>query len=87
MQPEALLQILNQFLAGDGALSLMFYNKHGLVMRNMLLGNMAFGAAGMPKRKKRSLMPDHPCDPDDVYRWLEKWDCSQYRQKRRAGVS
>ncbi|CAJ0994412.1 tRNA 5-carboxymethoxyuridine methyltransferase [Sodalis praecaptivus] len=71
-QPEALLQILNQCLAGDGALSLMFYNKHGLVMRNMLLGNMAFVAAGMPKRKKRSLMPDHPCDPDDVYRWLGK---------------
>ncbi|MFT4464589.1 MAG: tRNA uridine 5-oxyacetic acid(34) methyltransferase CmoM [Sodalis sp. (in: enterobacteria)] len=71
-QPEALLQILNQCLAGDGALSLMFYNKHGLVMRNMLLGNMAFVAAGMSKRKKRSLIPDHPCDPDEVYRWLEK---------------
>ncbi|HEY0209615.1 tRNA uridine 5-oxyacetic acid(34) methyltransferase CmoM [Acerihabitans sp.] len=69
-EPRALLQGLYDCLAPGGALSLMFYNKHGLVMRNMILGNIEFVAAGMPKRKKRSLMPDHPCDPEQVFGWL-----------------
>ncbi|TCV98156.1 tRNA uridine 5-oxyacetic acid(34) methyltransferase CmoM [Biostraticola tofi] len=69
-QPRDILQGLYECLAPEGALSLMFYNKHGLVMRNMLLGNIAFVEKGMPKRKKRSLMPDHPCDPQQVYGWL-----------------
>lgn len=68
--PRELLRKLYDCLAPGGALSLMFYNKHGLVMRNMILGNMEFVAAGMPKRKKRSLMPDNPCDPEQVYGWL-----------------
>ncbi len=68
--PRELLQRLHDCLAPGGALSLMFYNKHGLIMRNMILGNINIVAAGMPKRKKRSLVPDHPCDPAQVYGWL-----------------
>ncbi|WP_213992087.1 tRNA uridine 5-oxyacetic acid(34) methyltransferase CmoM [Sodalis sp. dw_96] len=69
-EPRDLLHKLYEYLAPAGALSLMFYNKHGLVMRNMILGNIEFVKSGMPKRKKRSLMPDHPCDPEQVYGWL-----------------
>ena len=69
-EPRDMLSRLYEYLAPGGALSLMFYNKHGLVMRNMILGNIEFVNVGMPKRKKRSLMPDHPCDPEQVYGWL-----------------
>lgn len=70
-QPQRVLQDLAHCLAPGGALSLMFYNYNGLLMRNVVLGNFAYVAAGMPKRKKRSLSPDHPLDPPQVYRWVE----------------
>ncbi|KAA9001133.1 tRNA uridine 5-oxyacetic acid(34) methyltransferase CmoM [Affinibrenneria salicis] len=71
-QPQQALQALAGCLAPGGALSLMFYNYHGLLMRNMVLGNFAYVQAGMPKRKRRSLSPDHPLDPQQVYQWLEQ---------------
>lgn len=70
-QPQQVLQVLAQCLAPGGALSLMFYNHHALLMRNMVLGNFAYVDAGMPKRKRRSLSPDHPLDPQQVYGWLD----------------
>ncbi|PWC18597.1 tRNA uridine 5-oxyacetic acid(34) methyltransferase CmoM [Brenneria roseae subsp. roseae] len=75
-QPQQVLEILNGCLSPGGALSLMFYNHHGLLMRNMVLGNFAYVQAGMPKRKRRSLSPDHPLDPQQVYRWLEEMGLS-----------
>ncbi|MEH2920227.1 tRNA uridine 5-oxyacetic acid(34) methyltransferase CmoM [Samsonia erythrinae] len=70
-QPQQVLKILYDCLSPGGALSLMFYNYHGLLMRNILLGNFDYVQAGMPKRKRRSLSPDHPLDPQEVYSWLE----------------
>lgn len=70
--PQAVLQALWETLAPGGALSLMFYNANGLLMHNMVAGNFAYVQQGMPKRKKRTLSPDHPRNPDDVYRWLEQ---------------
>lgn len=70
-QPQQVLQALTQCLAPGGALSLMFYNHHALLLRNMVLGNFAYVDAGMPKRKRRSLSPDHPLDPQQVYGWLD----------------
>ncbi|MFE8048420.1 tRNA uridine 5-oxyacetic acid(34) methyltransferase CmoM [Brenneria goodwinii] len=71
-QPQQVLKILYDCLSLDGVLSLMFYNRHGLLMRNMVLGNFAYVQAGMPKRKRRSLSPDHPLDPQQVYGWLDE---------------
>lgn len=70
-EPRQALKILYDCLSPGGVLSLMFYNQHGLLMRNMVLGNFAYVNAGMPKRKRRSLSPDHPLDPQQVYGWLE----------------
>lgn len=70
--PQAVLKALWETLAPGGALSLMFYNANGLLMHNMVAGNFAYVQQGMPKRKKRTLSPDHPRNPDDVYRWLEQ---------------
>ena len=50
----------------------MFYNAHGLLMHNMVAGNFDYVQAGMPKKKKRTLSPDYPRDPAQVYLWLEE---------------
>lgn len=70
--PKAVLEALWNVLTPGGALSLMFYNANGLLMHNMVAGNFAYVQQGMEKRKKRTLSPDHPRNPDDVYQWLEQ---------------
>lgn len=70
--PVAVLQKLWTVLRSGGALSLMFYNADGLLMHNMVAGNFDYVQVGMPKRKKRTLSPDHPRAPAEVYRWLEQ---------------
>lgn len=71
-QPQETLNALVAILNPSGALSLMFYNYQGLLMLNVLMGNMKHIQQGMPKRKRRSLAPDHPLDPQQVYGWLEQ---------------
>lgn len=70
--PVAVLQKMWSVLRPGGALSLMFYNADGLLMHNMVAGNFDYVQVGMPKRKKRTLSPDHPRAPAEVYRWLEQ---------------
>mgnify|MGYP000928825952 FL=1 len=70
--PVAVLQKLWTVLRSGGALSLMFYNADGLLMHNMVAGNFDYVQVGMPKRKKRTLSPDYPRAPAEVYRWLEQ---------------
>lgn len=74
-EPQHALAALVDCLAPGGAISLMFYNIHGLVMRHMILGNFAHVEAGVPKIKKSSLLPDHPLEPAKVYQWLEQLGC------------
>lgn len=71
-EPVAALQTLWSVLREGGALSLMFFNFHGLLMHNMVVGNFDYVQLGMPKKKKRTLSPDYPRDPAEVYRWLEQ---------------
>lgn len=71
-EPQPVLDTLWSALRPGGALSLMFYNTNGLVMRNMVVGNFDYVALGMQKRKKRTLSPDYPRDPQQVYGWLEE---------------
>lgn len=70
--PVAVLQTLWSALKPGGSLSLMFYNADGLLMHNMVAGNFDYVLAGMPKRKKRTLSPDYPRVPSQVYGWLEQ---------------
>ncbi|MFZ4832685.1 tRNA uridine 5-oxyacetic acid(34) methyltransferase CmoM [Rouxiella sp. Mn2063] len=71
-EPQQALAALHDCLAPGGALSLMFYNANGLLMRHMVLGNFGHVNAGLPKIKKSSLLPDHPLDPNQVYLWIEQ---------------
>lgn len=70
-EPQSVLQRLWSVLRPGGALSLMFYNAHGLLLRNMVVGNFDYVQLGMPKKKKRTLSPDYPRDPQLVYDWLD----------------
>ncbi|WP_054179130.1 tRNA uridine 5-oxyacetic acid(34) methyltransferase CmoM [Trabulsiella odontotermitis] len=70
--PQEVLQALWSVLRPGGALSLMFYNANGLLMHNMVAGNFDYVQAGMPKKKKRTLSPDYPREPQQVYGWLEE---------------
>ncbi|MHC3478842.1 tRNA uridine 5-oxyacetic acid(34) methyltransferase CmoM [Klebsiella pasteurii] len=71
-EPQAMLRTLWAMLRPGGALSLMFYNANGLLMHNMVAGNLDYVQIGMPKKKKRTLSPDYPRDPQQVYGWLEE---------------
>ncbi|WP_130834590.1 tRNA uridine 5-oxyacetic acid(34) methyltransferase CmoM [[Erwinia] mediterraneensis] len=82
-EPEKVLTALYQVLQPGGVLSLMFYNLHGLTLRNLTLANFGYLRANMSKRKKRTLSPDYPRDPAQVYGWLE--NCG-FEIERRAGI-
>ncbi|AUX92972.1 tRNA uridine 5-oxyacetic acid(34) methyltransferase CmoM [Mixta gaviniae] len=82
-EPEAILAALYDALAPGGVLSLMFYNLHGLILQNLAHGNFGWLEAGMVKRKKKTLSPDYPRDPQQVYQWLQA--CG-FIIERRAGI-
>lgn len=82
-QPEEVLQALWRTLKPGGVLSLMFFNRHALTLRLLTLGNFGYLQANMSKRKKRTLSPDYPRDPEEVYRWLA--DCG-FEIEQRAGI-
>ncbi|MBK5144784.1 tRNA uridine 5-oxyacetic acid(34) methyltransferase CmoM [Budviciaceae bacterium BWR-B9] len=66
------LEALTQCLQPAGMLSLMFYNYNALLFRNITLGNFGYIEAGMQKKKKRTLSPDRPLEPQQVYNWLDE---------------
>jgi S-adenosylmethionine-dependent methyltransferase len=71
-EPITALSLLKQYLSVNGILSLMFYNYHALLFRTVTLGNFGYLQAGMNKRKKKTLSPDYPRKPEEVYQWLDE---------------
>ncbi|MCX8957396.1 tRNA uridine 5-oxyacetic acid(34) methyltransferase CmoM [Erwinia psidii] len=71
-EPQAVLAALYDVLHPGGVLSLMFYNVNGLMMQTLVLGNFGYMQADLRKRKRKTLSPDYPREPEQVYRWLEE---------------
>lgn len=71
---KGLLIALKKLIKPNGYLSLMFYNLHGLLFRTVTLGNFGYVQTGLNKRKKKTLSPDYPRNPDEVYQWLMALD-------------
>ncbi|WP_159653381.1 tRNA uridine 5-oxyacetic acid(34) methyltransferase CmoM [Vibrio atypicus] len=67
----ALETVLEQVKLG-GAASIMFYNHHGLVYKNVVCGNIPHVLDGMPHRKRFKLQPQKGLKPEDVYQWIEE---------------
>ncbi|WP_105901915.1 tRNA uridine 5-oxyacetic acid(34) methyltransferase CmoM [Vibrio gangliei] len=67
-------QVLNDVLdkvKPGGIVSVMFYNHHGLVLKNVTCGNIPHILQGMPHRKRFKLQPQKGLLPEDVYQWIE----------------
>ncbi len=71
-QSESLLTVIDEFLAEGGYLSLMFYNRNSLILRNMQLGNWRrVKNKWLKGRGKKTLTPINPQDPQHLYSLLK----------------
>ncbi|PIE42967.1 MAG: tRNA uridine 5-oxyacetic acid(34) methyltransferase CmoM [Gammaproteobacteria bacterium] len=82
-EPFDVLQDLLAMLKPAGQLSLMFYNKHSVILRNLIKGNFRKVNTGDFSGYKNSLTPIHPIEPQDVYQCLHDHGLSI---KSRAGI-
>ena len=69
--PKSALETVLQQVKAGGAASIMFYNHHGLVYKNVVCGNIPHVLEGMPHRKRFKLQPQKGLKPEDVYQWIE----------------
>ncbi|MGF1753725.1 tRNA uridine 5-oxyacetic acid(34) methyltransferase CmoM, partial [Vibrio makurazakiensis] len=69
--PKEALDILLKQVKPGGIASIMFYNHHGLVLKNVICGNIPHVLNGMPHRKRFKLQPQKGLKPEDVYQWVE----------------
>jgi S-adenosylmethionine-dependent methyltransferase len=69
--PESALKSLLSEVKSGGIASVMFYNHHGLVYKNVVCGNLPHVLKGMPHRKRFKLQPQRGLVPESVYEWIE----------------
>lgn len=70
--PKDAIETLSKFVEPGGYLSLMFFNRNSLIMRQMLNGNLKKLKSENFQDKKTTLTPISPLDPETVYLWLEQ---------------
>ncbi|KJY83142.1 SAM-dependent methyltransferase [Vibrio galatheae] len=69
--PKSALEKVLQQVKPGGMASVMFYNHHGLVYKNVVCGNIPHVLDGMPHRKRFKLQPQKGLKPEEVYQWIE----------------
>ncbi|MDN3609596.1 tRNA uridine 5-oxyacetic acid(34) methyltransferase CmoM [Vibrio ostreicida] len=72
VDPKSALEVVLNKVKPGGAASIMFYNHHGLVYKNVVCGNIPHVLNGMPHRKRFKLQPQKGLKPEMVYQWLEE---------------
>ncbi len=70
-QPSRLLQWIEPLLADDGWCSIIFYNRDGLIFKNLLRTNYAKVEAGDFRGNKGGLTPLNPLQPTEVLQWIQ----------------
>ena len=73
-EPEAAIQTLLSLLKPTGQLSLMFYNRHAIILHNLLKGNFKKVKSGNFKGHPGGLTPSNPIDPAQVFQWLAAYN-------------
>lgn len=73
-EPQKLLDYLVPFIKPAGWLSVIFYNIHGVIFKNLLRANYKKINAGDYRGKQGSLTPLNPLDPVDVIAWFSALD-------------
>lgn len=68
-QPQSAFAHLQSLLSPGGLLSVIFYNRNGLIFKNMLRTNYKKVLARDFRGAKGSLTPLHPLDPVEVQQW------------------
>lgn len=68
-QPQTLFDHVQPLMARGGLLSVIFYNRNGLIFKNMLRTNYKKVLARDFRGAKGSLTPLHPLDPAEVQQW------------------
>ncbi len=68
-QPAQAIADLFQLVEAGGALSLMFYNVDAKRFSNIVYGNFDYVLNDLVYKKKVSLSPQQPMDPQDVLDW------------------
>jgi S-adenosylmethionine-dependent methyltransferase len=64
--PLDAIATLQQLVKPGGHLSLMFYNRHAIVWRNLMNGSWQRAHNDFFHHDKNNLMPQNPLDPNDV---------------------
>lgn len=72
--PQPLLAGLVRRLKPGGRLSLMFYNRHSIVLRNGLRGNFRKALSPDLSGNGTGLTPTHPCQPELIEQQLQQLD-------------
>lgn len=70
--PQQAIADLYQLVAPGGALSLMFYNIDAKRFSNILYGNFDYVQRDLVYKKKVSLSPQHPLEPQAVLDWCQQ---------------
>lgn len=69
-KPKTVLLGLLEQLKPGGLISVLFYNRHGLVMQNLILGNLARIRKDELAGWGNSLTPTNPLDTQEVIGWF-----------------
>ncbi|MBN2647499.1 MAG: methyltransferase domain-containing protein [Thiotrichales bacterium] len=75
VEPQATLNTVAQRVKPGGTLSLLFYNRHALVIRNALRGGwrLPYLLEDAYLGKGKKLTPPNPQIPEEVCAWLTDW--------------
>jgi S-adenosylmethionine-dependent methyltransferase len=71
-EPQQGLIELKAWLKPEGELSLLFYNLHGLLFRNLLRGDFRHMEALQVQGEAGGLTPKNPLKPEEVSEWLSE---------------
>lgn len=69
-QPQQVLSQILKLVRTDGYLSLMFFNVHSIILRNLLRGNFRKAISGDFSGDPGSMTPLNPLEPEMVMLWL-----------------
>jgi S-adenosylmethionine-dependent methyltransferase len=72
-EPRLTLHKLLEALRPGGSISLMFFNVHSIIIKNLLRGNFRKVRSRDYGGKGDALTPINPLDPAEVLNWLKDW--------------
>lgn len=71
-EPSQAMGVLKAFCQAQGVVSLMFYNRSGQELSNLIYGNFDYIKAGLKAKKVVKLNPQSSLDQDDVLLWAQE---------------